>query len=474
MGDSMNRNDRKYHNQYYDTDYADADARHSHRQKPKQPAQRGRHHATQKRRKAFHPIRTFFKIVVSMVFAFLLLSSGAVFAYYKITGELPFAGNHSGAIQGSDLHILDALLKRDIKMNVAVFGTDKDGSRTDVMFVIHYDSKAESLDLLSLPRDTRVSVCDDVIKNYEKNGNAYNQVTKLNAIHSYSQGKLCCENTVLQIEDLLRINIDHYIKVDLDAFRKIVDTVGGVQVNVPQNMDYDDPAQDLHIHLTAGLQTLDGDMAEQLVRFRKYPTGDQGRIEVQQLFLNALAEKVLNSENILSNLPKYISILYEDIHTDISLSDSVKYANYIKKINLQNITMQTLPGSGQYVGNVSYFLHDAEETSALVDQIFYTEKAAAPDSPAHSSKSDTIQVVNGGNINGLAANYTNKLKEDGFTLAAAENFTGTQQTYTRIQVSADGMGEDLMDYFANPKIEVVPKELPEGIDIRIILGTEER
>lgn len=467
----MNRNYREDEQRYHRRQ-----PQHPRHQQPHRP-QKGTHHAPQKKRKAFHPVRTFFKIVISMVLAFLLLSSGAVFAYYKITGEIPFAGN-GGSIQGSDLNLLDAILKRDIQMNVAVFGTDKEGTRTDVMFVVHYDSKAESLDLLSLPRDTRVSVCDDVIKNYEKNGNVYNQVTKLNAIHSYSRGEYCCENTVLQIEDLLGINIDHYVKIDLSAFRKIVDAVGGVEVDVPQDMNYDDPAQDLHIHLTAGLQTLDGDMAEQLVRFRKYPTGDQGRIEVQQLFLNALATKVLSSESIISSLPKYISILYEDVHTDISLSDAVKYSNYIKKLNLNNITMQTLPGAGEYVGNVSYFLHDAQATSELVDQIFYTEKAPATDTTENndtiSSKDYTIQVVNGGNINGLAAEYTNKLKADGYTLAGAENFTGTQVEQTRIQVSSKGMGKDLVHYFANAKIEVMPEELPEGIDIRIILGTDER
>lgn len=112
-----------------------------------------------------------------------------------------------------------------------------------------------------------------------------------------------------------------------------------------------------------GLQTLNGEQAEQLVRFRKYPTGDEGRIEVQQLFLKALAEKVLSSESILKNLPEYISILYKDVQTDISLTDAVKYANYVGKIDMNKITMQTLPGAGQYVGNVSYFIHDPDETS---------------------------------------------------------------------------------------------------------------
>ncbi len=422
-----------------------------------------------KKKKQFHPVKMFFKIVISIVAAFLVLSGGAAFAYYKITGESPF-----GTVDisnASDMNFLDALLKRNVKMNVAVFGTDKDGARTDVMFVIHYDSAQESMDLVSLPRDTRVSVCDEVVQNYQAGGHVYNQVTKLNAIHSYSAGDMACENTVLQIEDLLGISVDHYIKIDLDAFRKIVDAVGGVEVDVPQDMDYEDPAQDLYIHLDAGLQTLDGDEAEQLVRYRKYPTGDEGRIEVQQLFLKALAQKVLSSETILKNLPDYIDVLYKDVETDISLTDALKYVNYIEKIDLNKITMQTIPGAGQYIGGVSYFVHDAAGTAELVDQIFYQTNAGTDGST--DSKSLIIEVCNGGNVAGLAGRFTETLEADGYTLTEPTNYTGTQSAQTRIQVKSEGVGEDLVSYFTDAKIEVAPEEVPAGADIRIILGTKE-
>ena len=426
-----------------------------------------------KKKKGFHPIRLFLKLVISIVLSFLILSSGAAFAYYKITGESPFGG-YIGITDTADLNLIDALMKKDMKLNIAVFGTDKEGSRTDVMFVVHYDSANESLDLLSLPRDTRVSVCDEVRQDYEKHKHTYNQVTKLNAIHSYSGKDNACENTVLQIEDLLGIDVQHYIKVDLDAFRKIVDTVGGVEVDVPQNMYYSDPAQDLYIDLKAGVQTLNGEQAEQLVRFRKYPTGDEGRIQVQQLFLDALADKVLNTESILTNLPEYISILYKDIKTDISLTDALKYANYIEKIDSTKITMQTLPGSGQYVGEVSYFVHDAEETATLVDQIFYSERKDTTIAQTSDSKDLTIEVSNGGGINGLAGQFTEKLKTDGYTVTEPTTYNGEQVSHTRIQAKSDGVGNDLIPYFANAQIEVTPEDLPTDVDIRVILGTEER
>ncbi len=175
-----------------------------------------------------------------------------------------------------------------------------------------------------------------------------------------------------------------------------------------------------------------------------------------------------------------ISILYKDVQTDISLTDALKYANYIEKIDMNAMTMQTLPGSGQYVGDVSYFIHDPEATEALVDQIFYSEKTPVSDSAgttgsvtASDSKNYTIQVRNGGNVTGLANRYTETLKAEGYQLTTPDNYTGTQNNYTRILVSEDGMGEDLISYFSDARVEVAPSELPTGVDICIILGTNE-
>lgn len=442
------------------------------KKKHQQQGHRTNQHRKKMPKKKFNPIKTFFRIVISIVGIFLLLTGGAAFAYYKVTGESPFG--HAPDIEvASDINMVDAILRRNIKMNVAVMGTDKEGKRTDVMFVVHYDSAKESIDLLSVPRDTRVSVCSQVAENYRKNRRAYNQVTKLNGIHSYSKEDEACKNTVLQIEDLLGIKIDHYVKVNLDAFRKIVDTVGGVEVDVPQNMYYSDPVQDLYINLKAGVQTLDGDTAEQLVRFRKYPTGDVGRIQVQQLFMKAMAEKVLSSESILKNLPGYIKVLYEDVETDISLGDAVKYVNYIKKIDKEKITMQTLPGEGQTINGVSYFIHDPMATEEMVDGIFYHSNASEEKFDGSDSKDLMIEVANGGTINGLAGKYTDMLAEEGYQMGTPSTYTGEQISKTRIQVRKKGMGKDLVSYFNDAEVKTAPDLLEEGVDIRIILGTGE-
>lgn len=447
---------------------------------PQRTPQKAQHKPVRKKKK-FNPIKTFFKIVFSIVLIFLILAGGAAFAYYKVTGEMPFAPKEDVVTNASDMNLLDAIVGRNIKLNVAVFGVDADGTRTDVIFVVHYDSAKESLSLVSMPRDTRVSPCAKVQANWDSAGRSYPSVMKLNAVHSYSPKDTACENTVLQLEDMLGISIDHYVKIDFEAFRAIVDAVGGVEVDVPQDMYWDmSDTGDIKIDLKKGLQHLDGEQAEQLVRFRRYAEGDVGRIQVQQLFLKALAEKVLSTESILKNLPEYIEVMYKYVETDLRLTDALKYANYITKLDMNKISMETLPGVGQYVGNVSYFIHDAAETTEMVDRVFYnvepityTDDTTQNTAAAKDSKSLTIEIANGGIINGLAGQYTQKLAAEGYQMASATTYTGEQVNYTRIQVKESGIGSDLVQYFSNAKIEVAPAEL-KNADIRIILGLDEK
>ena len=222
-----------------------------------------------KRRKPFNPVKTFFKVMLSIVMVFVVLAGGACFAYHKVTGEWPFGGD-TIAKDADETSMLDALLGRNMKLNVAVFGVDADGTRTDVAFVVHYDSSQESLSLLSIPRDTRVDVCTDV---EQLLGKRYG-VMKFNAVHAIGGKEYGPQAAVLQLEDMLGIKIDHYVKVDFNALVEIVDAVGGVEVDVPRDMKWDmSDTGDIKIDLKKGLQTLDGNKALQLVRFvRAMPT----------------------------------------------------------------------------------------------------------------------------------------------------------------------------------------------------------
>ena len=207
-----------------------------------------------KRRKPFNPVKTFFKVMLSIVMVFVVLAGGACFAYHKVTGEWPFGGD-TIAKDADETSMLDALLGRNMKLNVAVFGVDADGTRTDVAFVVHYDSSQESLSLLSIPRDTRVDVCTDV---EQLLGKRYG-VMKFNAVHAIGGKEYGPQAAVLQLEDMLGIKIDHYVKVDFNALVEIVDAVGGVEVDV---------LDAVHVGMKAGPQlaqagdaAVDGDRA---------------------------------------------------------------------------------------------------------------------------------------------------------------------------------------------------------------------
>lgn len=262
------------------------------------------------------------------------------------------------------------------KINILVLGADKDGLRTDTMILASYDMDVNSVKLLSIPRDTRMYI-----------GNKYQ---KINAAHAISEnGKIKgAQGSIEAVTRLTAIPVNYYIEFSFDAFKKTVDALGGIDFDVPQNMNYDDPAQDLHIHLTKGYQHLDGDKAEQFVRFRSYPMGDIARVEAQQAFIKAVAEQKLNA-GIIASIPDLYSVLKEEITTNFTLSDVIKYANNLAELSPESITMFQLPGAfggGEYT--TSYWIANMEEVKALVETEFgYDAANATIDSYDGASKS---------------------------------------------------------------------------------------
>lgn len=271
-------------------------------------------------------------------------------------------------------------LKEEIKekepvkpVNVAVFGVDNDGFRTDVNFIVSFHEETKDIHFVSVPRDTRVVMTEEMLASLEERNkfipyrNGVKGQCKLTEVHAYAGEEYRDKFSVEMLEDLLNIEIDYFVKVDLDAFREIVDAVGGVDMEVEERLYYNDPVQNLYIDLQPGYQHLDGKKAEQLVRFREgYAQKDLKRIQVQQDFMKALLEKVGSTSTILENLPDIAKVLWESIETDATLKDVLKYAKYIKDIDVNRMTMETIPGTGG-----AYFDHDEEGTKELVDRVFY-------------------------------------------------------------------------------------------------------
>lgn len=238
------------------------------------------------------------------------------------------------------------------------------GTRTDTMMLVNIDFNTGAVKILSIPRDTRVDI------------RGLSGKRKINAAHANGGPEL----SVKTVQDLLGVDLDYYVKVDYKVVKEVVDAIGGVKVDVPMNMKYDDPTADppLHINLKKGVQVLNGDESLQFLRFRKgYKDADLGRIKAQQQFMKAFMEQALKPKNLLK-LPKMISAYYKYVDTNIPMGTLTKMAFSANKINTENIQGATIPGDGQYIGKTSYFIYNKEEMDILVKEMFgdylYTNK----------------------------------------------------------------------------------------------------
>lgn len=258
-------------------------------------------------------------------------------------------------------------------INLAIFGTDEDGFRSDVNMIASFNTKTKALSLIGVPRDTRVVMTNEMTSFLEKNGrtvperNGVYGECKLTEVHAYAGEGNRCAYSVMMLEEILGIKIDYYIKVDLSAFRDIVDAVGGVDIEVQDRLYYVDPYQDLYIDLQPGYQHLDGEKAEQLVRFREgYAQKDLKRIQVQQEFMRVFLGKVCSTDSIMKNMNSLIQVALDKTESDIKLSQALQYVKYLKDVDPAKMTTVTIPGEGG-----SYFDMDEEGTKALIESLIY-------------------------------------------------------------------------------------------------------
>ncbi|MBE6530701.1 MAG: LytR family transcriptional regulator [Ruminococcaceae bacterium] len=229
-----------------------------------------------------------------------------------------------------------------------LLGKDRASGLTDVIMLVSIDTDSKSAAVLQIPRDTYARYTD---KSYKK----------LNGAVSALGGadKLC-----RLISDAANIKIDGYVVFDLDVVVKLVDSVGGVEIELPFDMEYSDPYQGLNIKFKAGKQTLDGEAAEKFIRYRSgYVRGDLGRIDAQKMFMAAFIEKAYESMTP-STLLKLITSVFGDIKTDMSLFEMTEIALTVFDIELENINMLTLPGEDIRAGESGAWYYVISKSAA--------------------------------------------------------------------------------------------------------------
>ncbi len=243
-------------------------------------------------------------------------------------------------------------------INILLLGGDEVNANTDTIIVVNYNIKTAQINLLSIPRDTKVNVTGSYVK--------------INYAYPHGGPSLA----KLTVEELLGIDMDYYVYIDTSVFRKIIDKLDGVDYYVPVNMDYDDPIQNLHIHLKKGQQHFDGKKSEQFMRFRQpnqytdeikqyYDGSDLKRIEAQQSFIKEVVHQKANVY-YFSKIDELVDIIFNNIKTNIDIKDCLKLMANVTALDYSKINMYTLPGEPKLENDIWYFINDPVETEKIV------------------------------------------------------------------------------------------------------------
>ncbi|MBR2775054.1 MAG: LCP family protein [Selenomonadaceae bacterium] len=241
----------------------------------------------------------------------------------------------------------EELIKAKDKSTVLIMGVDirkDDVGRSDTMMIATIDPRLDQATLLSIPRDTRVKI----------RGRGYD---KINAAFAYG-GVSLAESTV---ENFLGIDIDHYVLIDTSSFVKIIDAIGGVDIDVEKRMYYEDPWDDnggLVIDLYPGQQHMDGKTAVTYVRYRD-SEGDIGRVKRQQAFMAACMDKVTSPE-IIPRIPNIAREVMDAVETDMSLRQLLELAGALKAAASNGLEADMVPGYPLYIDEISYWIPDVE------------------------------------------------------------------------------------------------------------------
>ena len=313
-------------------------------------------------------------------------------------------------------------------VNILVMGIDrvpgaKPGSkelfdgRSDTMLLLRADPTDESVKLLSVPRDTQVNIPNI-------------GVTKINDANVRG-GAALAATTVSSV--LNGIAIDRYVRVDTEAFRELVDLLGGVEVYVPEAMSYVDKTQKLTINLTAGLQTLNGDQAEQFARFRHDAYGDIGRVQRQQTLLKALLKRVTNP-TVIPRLPGLVSAMQKYIDTNLSLEEMLALTGEGRKLSKGNFKMVMLPGrfSTPTEFNASYWIMNPEGRDRVMKQYFNLDPTVATTDQGRSASDLRIAIQNASSKPDAANQLRRYLLKRGFANVYVAADWSEKQSQTQI------------------------------------------
>lgn len=312
-------------------------------------------------------MKHFLKVFFISLLCFVLMIGAGVYTYVKFFNpsdrkdftqvEDPMWDKGDGS-DADEMTPLEIAIQDSKRINIVLLGIE-DG-RTDTIMLVSFDKATAEADIISIPRDTFFHR-----EGYDSPGSK-----KINAVY----GSTKAQGVMGALENILKIPVHNFITVDYEGVEKAVDAIGGVAVNVPFDMEYEDIYDDppLVIDIKAGDQVLDGDQALQYLRFRHnndltvgYPNGDLGRIAAQQKFVKSAVKKALGLK-----LPSVVKAVYPYIKTDLSLADMLLLAGDAVNFSVENLETRMLPGHATILDGLSFYVHDPREVEDMVKDLY--------------------------------------------------------------------------------------------------------
>lgn len=350
-------------------------------------------------------------------------------------------------------------------INILVLGMDigdvnqldnKGIKRTDTIMVLNYNPKSKKAHLVSVPRDTLITV----------NGKNW----KINAAYPLG-GEALIKS---EVEKLLSININYLVKIDYNAFRSFIDAIGPIEMEIERDMIYDDPAQNLHINFKAGeIEQLDGKKAEEFFRWRQnndgsgFANGDLDRIANQQKFISRVISKC-TSPSVIFKIPKILSAIGDNVDTNIPGFKMISLGLKLSGLNSDNIVMTTIQGDPKRIGGQDYLVFNKKSNSELISSL-----SSSTGTLVGASKDTTkILILNGTKISGLAAQVKEELRTLGWTKVDVGNTTELNKSVIKTNDNAikNSIKSDLYritNYEKKPELTEY-----ETYDVVVVLGKD--
>ncbi len=290
------------------------------------------------------------------------------------------------------------------RINILVLGVDAAQrsdiggfipSRSDTVLLVSVDPLTTEVNALFIPRDTRVEIAG--------------RPTKEKISHAHAHGGI--ERAIDTVTNLLDVPIHYYVRLDFSGFAEIVDAVGGVRLTVEDDMEYEDPTQDLYINIPAGEHDMDGETALNYVRFRN--GSDIERIERQEKFIHRFVEQVLAIRSI-QNVTDLARSVSTHVDTNLPPSRIVSLSKKALSMSTDDVDMEMVPGSADYLDGISYWFPDEAKKEELVDTLVLGVKRP-------ENADINVEVLNGGGVPGAASEVAEQLEDLGYNVIRVNN-----------------------------------------------------